>query len=84
METHLSNNGYKLRKSLLTLQQIREVKDELTVKPFTMNRHKSNEGKFQVFLESFRILQSRRVMLQNTSAYRLHLGNFSFFISTLL
>ena len=52
METHLSNNGYKLRKSLLTLQQIKGVKDELTVKPFTMNRNKSNEGKFQVFLES--------------------------------
>ena len=48
----LSNNGYKIKKSDLTPKEVKEIKDELTVKPFTYNKCQNNESRFQVFLES--------------------------------
>ena len=53
METKLSRNGYIIKKKELTCKQIKEIKDDLTVKPFTMNDFGSgNEKKFSLYLES--------------------------------
>ena len=54
MNTSLSNNGYKIRKSELDSKQIKDIKHELTVKPFSFNKSQMNKdaGKFSVFLES--------------------------------
>ena len=52
METKLSRNGYIIKKKELTCKQIKEIKDDLTVKPFTMNDFGSgNEKKFSLYLE---------------------------------
>jgi superfamily II DNA or RNA helicase len=55
MTTKLSTNGYKIVKKDFNTKIIKEIKDELTVKPFNnFNKAQSNSdaGKFSVFLES--------------------------------
>jgi superfamily II DNA or RNA helicase len=48
----LSNHGYKIIKKEYSTNEIKEIKDELTVKPRTFGKTNSNENKFPVFLES--------------------------------
>jgi len=48
----LSKNGYIIKKKDINLKQIKEIKDELTVKPFNYNIGTGNEKKFTVYLES--------------------------------
>ena len=51
--TKLSRNGYIIKKSDYNLKQIKEIKDELTVKPFSYSDiGNGNDKKFRVFLES--------------------------------
>ena len=51
--TKLSRNGYIIKKSDYSLKQIKEIKDELTVKPFSYSDiGNGNDKKFRVFLES--------------------------------
>jgi len=52
MLTSLSKNGYKIKKSDLTPKVVKEIKDELSVKPHSFNRSQNNDSSFQVFLES--------------------------------
>jgi len=52
MITSLSKNGYKIKKCELSPRSLKEIKDELNVKPFTYNRGQNNDSRFQVFLES--------------------------------
>ena len=53
MESILSKNGYKIKRSL-TPSSLRYLKDDLSVKPFVYNDYSntSSESKFKVFLES--------------------------------
>ena len=39
MKTSLSKNGYKIKKKELDPKEIKEIKDELNVKPFTFPRN---------------------------------------------
>ncbi len=48
----LSNHGYKIIKKEFPMDIIKEIKDELTVKPKTFTKTTKNEHKFPVFLES--------------------------------
>ena len=48
----LSNHGYKIVKNEFSSTEIKEIKDELTVKPRTFTKTNKNEHKFPVFLES--------------------------------
>ena len=49
----LSRNGYKLKKSELTPTQIKEIRKDLTVNPFTYNDFgDKNEKRFRLYLES--------------------------------
>ena len=54
MESILSKNGYKIKKKSLTPKSLKNLKDELSVKPFVYNDYNntSSESKFQVYLES--------------------------------
>ena len=52
MLTSLSKNGYKIKKSDLTPKVVKEIKDELSVKPHSFSRSQNNDLRFQVFLES--------------------------------
>lgn len=53
MNTKLSRNGYTVIKKELSTKLIKEVKDELTAKPFTVNDFGTgNEKKFNLYLES--------------------------------
>tara|TARA_Y100000996_G_scaffold396684_1_gene363029 strand:+ start:722 stop:1264 length:543 start_codon:yes stop_codon:yes gene_type:complete len=55
MTTKLSKNGYKIIKRDYDSKIIKDVKDELTVKPynsFNKSQMNSDAGKFSVFLES--------------------------------
>ena len=53
MDTKLSRNGYIIKKKDLSCKQIKEIKDDLTVKPFTINDFGTgNEKKFSLYLES--------------------------------
>ena len=55
MTTKLSKNGFKIVKKDYDSKLIKEIKDELTVKPFNnFNKAQSNSdaGRFSVFLES--------------------------------
>ena len=52
MITSLSKNGYKIKKCDLSPRSLKEIKDELNVKPFTFNKAQNNDSGFQVFLES--------------------------------
>ena len=55
MTTVLSTNGYKILKKEYSSKVIKEIKDELTVKPFnSFNKSQMNSdvGKFSVFMES--------------------------------
>lgn len=53
MNTKLTRNGYTVVKSELDLKLIKEIKDELTAKPFTTNDFgNKNEIKFNIYLES--------------------------------
>jgi superfamily II DNA or RNA helicase len=53
MVTKLSNDGYKITKSEYDTKLIKEIKDELTVKPFTYNKGQNNDAnRFRVYMES--------------------------------
>lgn len=55
MTTVLSANGYKILKKEYSSKVIKEIKDELTVKPFNnfnKSQMNSDAGKFAVFMES--------------------------------
>ena len=53
MTTKLSNDGYKIIKKEYETKRIKEIKDELTVKPFTYNKSQMNDSnRFTVYLES--------------------------------
>ena len=53
IETSLSNHGYKLKKKDLSTKEIKEIKNDLTVNPFTFNDFgDKNEKKFSLFMES--------------------------------
>ena len=52
MNTSLSKTGYKIKKSDLLPQQIKEIKDELYVKPFTFTKNNQTDSGFQVYMES--------------------------------
>ena len=53
MNTKLTRNGYIIKKSELKPKEIKEIKDNLTAKPFTINDFgNGNEKKFNLYLES--------------------------------
>jgi len=54
MNTSLSKNGYKIKKNELEPKKIKEIKDELNVKPYTytFNKMQNIETRFNVYLES--------------------------------
>ena len=53
MVTKLSNDGYKIIKSEYDTKQIKEIKDQLSVKPYTFNKSQNSEmGRFCVYMES--------------------------------
>lgn len=54
MKTILCNRGYILNKEYFSSQEIKQVKKELTVKPFSINNnfYSGNENEFKVFLEN--------------------------------
>ena len=53
LETSLSNHGYKIKKKDLNTKEIKEIKNDLTVNPFTFNDFgNKNEKKFSLFMES--------------------------------
>ena len=54
MESILSKNGYKIKKKTLSPRSLKELKDELAVKPFVYNDYNntSTENRFNVYLES--------------------------------
>ena len=53
MVTKLTKDGYIIRKSDFTPKEIKEVKEELYVKPFTYNKGGSNKDSgFRVYMES--------------------------------
>jgi len=53
MTTKLSRNGYIIIKSNYTTKEIKEIKDELTAKPYTMDDFSNGkEKRFHLFLES--------------------------------
>ena len=52
MNTTLSNHGYKVIKSELIPKQVKEIKDELNVKPYTFNKNLNKDSRFPIFLES--------------------------------
>ena len=49
---YLSKRGYVVVKSKHSPTKIKQVKKELTVKPFVSNDYASNVTKFPVFLEN--------------------------------
>ena len=53
MTTKLSKDGYKIIKKNYSSKEIKEIKDELTAKPFTYNKSQMNDtNRFIVYLES--------------------------------
>ena len=54
MDSTLSKNGYKIKKKSLTPKSLKELKDELAVKPFVYNDYNNTctENRFNVYLES--------------------------------
>ena len=52
MLTQLSNSGYKIKKHELSVSTLEEIKQELTVSPFTFNEFDTKQVKFSVFMES--------------------------------
>ncbi len=49
--TSLSKNGYKIKKDSISLNEIKQIKDDLNVKPFNFNKQMPQK-KFQIYLES--------------------------------
>ena len=52
MKTKLTKSGYTILKSEYTPKKIKEIKDELFVKPYTFNKNANKESGFQVYMES--------------------------------
>ena len=53
MTTKLSKDGYKIIKKNYSSKEVKEIKDELTAKPFTYNKSQMNDtNRFIVYLES--------------------------------
>ena len=53
IETSLSCNGYKIKKKFLKPSEIKEIKKDLTVNPFTFGDFgEKNEKKFSIYMES--------------------------------
>ena len=54
MDTKLSKNGYTIKKSDFSPKELKQIKDELFVKPFTFNKNQNKDLVFQVYMESLR------------------------------
>ena len=53
MTTKLSKDGYKIIKKNYSSKEVKEIKEELTAKPFTYNKSQMNDtNRFIVYLES--------------------------------
>lgn len=52
MDSKLSKNGYTIKKSNFSPKELKQIKDELFVKPFTFNKNQNNDSGFQVYMES--------------------------------
>jgi superfamily II DNA or RNA helicase len=54
MKNKLSKDGYKIIKKEIDPKIIKDIKDELSVKPFTYNKSQANDntGRFSVYMES--------------------------------
>jgi superfamily II DNA or RNA helicase len=50
--TKLTKSGYTIVKSDYTTKRIKEIKDELFVKPYTFNKNANKDVGFQVYMES--------------------------------
>ena len=50
--TKLTKSGYTIVKANYTTKRIKEIKDELFVKPYTFNKNANKESGFQVYMES--------------------------------
>ena len=48
----LTKSGYTIVKSDLPTSMVKEIKDELFVKPFTFNKNANKESGFRVYMES--------------------------------
>ena len=63
IQTTLSRNGYKIKKSELTTQLLKEIKTELTVNPFVAGDFGNiSEKKFSLFFFSIIIFFSSIVI----------------------
>ena len=52
MDTKLSKNGYTIKKSNFSPKELKLIKSELFVKPFTFNKNQNKDSGFQVYMES--------------------------------
>ena len=52
MNSKLNKNGYIIKKSDITPKELKQIKDELFVKPFTFNKNQNKDSGFQVYMES--------------------------------
>ena len=52
MVTKLTKNGYIIRKSDYTPKEIKEIKDELFVKPYIFNKNVNKDSGFHIYMES--------------------------------
>ena len=52
MDTKLSKNGYTIKKSNYSPKELKQIKSELFVKPFTFNKNQNKDSGFQVYMES--------------------------------
>jgi superfamily II DNA or RNA helicase len=53
VQTTLSRNGYKIKKSELSIKELKEIKSDLTVSPFVVGDFgNGNEKRFSLFMES--------------------------------
>ena len=52
MTTKLSKEGYKVIKKNYSTKLIKEIKEELCVKPYSYNKQLKQDNRFMVYLES--------------------------------
>jgi superfamily II DNA or RNA helicase len=60
MDTKLSKNGYTIKKSNFSPKELKQIKSELFVKPFTFNKNQNKDSGFQVYMESPKKLYTPR------------------------
>ncbi len=52
VKTYIGNRGYILKKKYFTETKLNEIREEMTVKPFTSNDYGVEEQPFKIYLES--------------------------------